>query len=93
LPEGRDFRSSNTAPDGPGKTIWGKEQIDWFKKTVKESDATFKVLISETPLVGPDRESKADNYANAGFKYEGDMLRKFISEQKNMVVATGDRHW
>lgn len=93
LPEGRDFRSPNPMPDGPGKTIWGKEQMAWFKKTVKESNATFKVLISETPLVGPDRGNKNDNYANVGFKYEGDILRKFISEQKNMVVVTGDRHW
>ncbi len=93
LPEGRDFRSDNTAPDGPQKTIWGKEQMEWFKRTVKESDATFKVLISPTPIVGPDRGNKNDNHANIGFKYEGDMLRKFISEQKNMVTVCGDRHW
>lgn len=93
LVEGRDFRTPNTMPDGPEKTIWGKEQKDWFKKTVQESDATFKLLISPTPLVGPDREKKNDNHANKGFKYEGDELRKFISSQKNMFVVTGDRHW
>lgn len=26
LVEGRNYRSKNTDPDGPGKTIWGKEQ-------------------------------------------------------------------
>lgn len=93
LPEGRDFRSDNDAPDGPEKTIWGKEQMEWFKKTVKESDATYKVLISPTPIVGPDRGNKNDNHANIGFQYEGDMLRKFISSQKNMVTVCGDRHW
>jgi alkaline phosphatase D len=93
LVEGRDFRSPNTMPDGPEKTIWGNEQKEWFKKTVQESDATFKILISPTPLVGPDRESKNDNLANEGFKYEGDELRQFISRQKNMFVVTGDRHW
>ncbi|MCF8380409.1 MAG: alkaline phosphatase D family protein [Bacteroidales bacterium] len=93
LPEGRDFRSQNPAPDGPEKTIWGKEQMDWFKKTAEESDATFKVVISPTPIVGPDRGNKNDNHANIGFQTEGDMLRKFIAEQKNMVTVCGDRHW
>lgn len=94
LVEGRDYRSKNTMEDGPEKTIWGKEQMDWFKSTVLASDATFKVLISPTPVVGPDRiGNKSDNHANKAFSYEGELLRKFISEQKNMVTVCGDRHW
>ena len=93
LVEGRDFRSPNDAPDGPEKTIWGAEQIAWFKKTVGESDATFRVLISPTPLVGPDRGTKNDNHANAGFTHEGNDLRAFIAAQRNMIVICGDRHW
>lgn len=93
LPEGRDYRSKNPGPDGPQKTIWGEKQMEWFKSTVLESDATFKILISPTPIVGPDRGNKNDNHANIGFQYEGDVLRKFISEQKNMVTVCGDRHW
>ena len=93
LPEGRDYRSSNNAEDGPGKTIWGKEQMEWFKETVKASDATFRVVISPTPIVGPDRTNKNDNHSNKGFTYEGDRLRDFIASQKNTVTACGDRHW
>lgn len=93
LPEGRDFRSPNTMPDGPEKTIWGQAQKDWFKRTVQESDATFRILISPTPLVGPDRDKKHDNHSNRAFQHEGDELRQFISQQKNMFVVCGDRHW
>jgi len=93
LVEGRDFRSANTMDDGPEKTIWGAEQKGWFKRTVGQSDATFRILISPTPLVGPDRTNKNDNHANAGFTHEGDELRQFISKQKNMYVICGDRHW
>ncbi|MHC4694837.1 MAG: alkaline phosphatase D family protein [Planctomycetota bacterium] len=93
LVEGRDFRSANTMTDGPDKTIWGAEQKGWFKRTVGQSDATFRILISPTPLVGPDRTNKKDNHANAGFTYEGNELRQFISQQKNMCVICGDRHW
>jgi alkaline phosphatase D len=93
LVEGRDFRSANDDPDGPDKTIWGVEQKEWFKRTLLASDATFRVLISPTPLVGPDRSGKNDNHANSGFDHEGLELREFLGEQKNLVVVCGDRHW
>jgi alkaline phosphatase D len=93
--DGRDFRSPNNKPDGPEKTIWGAEQKSWFKKTIKESDATWKVLVSPTPLVGPDRQGKNDNHANAGFQHEGDELRSWLREHvpHNFFVVCGDRHW
>ena len=91
--EGRDFRSPNNDPDGPEKSIWGKQQKAWFKQTVAASDATFRILISPTALVGPDRPNKHDNHANVNFAHEGNELRQFLSGQKNMVVVNGDRHW
>ena len=93
--EGRDFRSPNKMADGPEKTIWGAEQKAWFKRTVQESDATWKVLVSPTPLVGPDRGNKNDNHSNFGFKHEGSELREWIkaSVPDNFFVICGDRHW
>jgi alkaline phosphatase/alkaline phosphatase D len=84
LVENRDYRSSNMMEDGPGKTIWGEAQKEWLKQTLLESDATFKLLISPTPMIGPDEsilswpapcqdEYKRDNHTNPrGFKYEGE---------------------
>ena len=96
LVEGRDFRSPNDAADGPEKTIWGQQQLGWFKRTVTASDATFRILISPTPIVGPDhlwKSKKTDNHVALGRAYEGDILRSFIGRQKNMYVVCGDRHW
>jgi len=93
LVEGRDFRSPNNLPDGPDKTIWGAEQKAWFKQTVSQSDATFRILISPTPIVGPDRDNKHDNHSNRDFAHEGNELREFLAQQRNMVVVCGDRHW
>lgn len=95
LVEGRDFRSSNKMPDGPRKTLWGKEQLAWLKRTILESDADFRVLISPTPIVGPDRPSKADNHANKAFAYEGNHFRSWTKQQQleNFYVCCGDRHW
>ncbi|MBI1371044.1 MAG: alkaline phosphatase [Planctomycetes bacterium] len=95
LAEGRDDRSPNTMPDGPAKTIWGAEQKAWFRKTIAESDATWKILVSPTPLVGPDRKGKHDNLANDNFKYEGDEIRGWIQQHApdHFFVICGDRHW
>ena len=91
--EGRNYRSPNDIPDGPAKTIWGKEQKNWLFKTMKESDATFKLIITPTPILGPDRANKSDNYANTEFKTEGDEIRAYINQFDNVFICNGDRHW
>ena len=95
LTDGRDFRTPNKMKDGPNKTIWGAEQKAWFKRTVAASDATWKVLISPTPLVGPDRKNKNDNHSNAGYNHEGNESRRWIQKHApdNFFVVCGDRHW
>jgi alkaline phosphatase D len=92
LLEMREFRSPNTMPDGPEKTILGEQQLQWFQETIEASDAAFRVVIAPSIFVGPDRGSKSDNYANEGFSAEGEMLREFLAE-RNVIVVGGDRHW
>lgn len=94
--EGRDHRSPNAMPDGPEKTIWGPEQRAWLQRTLRQSDATWKVLITPTPMVGPDRNSKKDNHTNlAGFKHEADSFFEWLRVQRiqNVLTFCGDRHW
>jgi alkaline phosphatase/alkaline phosphatase D len=96
--EGRDYRSPNAMPDGPDKTIWGAEQRAWLQRTLKESDATFKVLVSPTPLIGPDDGSKKDNQVNPrGFRHEGETFLAWLKANGvapgQFFVVCGDRHW
>lgn len=93
ITDGRNFRSKNSDPDGPGKTIFGEEQKEWLYKTLQESDATFKVIINANPILGPDRKNKSDNYANSNFKVEGDEIRQFLNQFDNVYLVNGDRHW
>ena len=98
LVEGRDYRSPNKSPDGPDKTIWGKTQKQWLKDTLLKSDATYKILISPTPMIGPDDAYKTDNHTNhEGFRYEGDEFKKWLKEnsfeKKGFYFICGDRHW
>jgi alkaline phosphatase D len=93
LMEGRDFRSPNNMADSDEKTIWGEAQKAWLKNSVSVSDATFKILISPTPIVGPDRKNKFDNHSNDSFHTEGEAIRSYIKEISGMYVVCGDRHW
>jgi alkaline phosphatase/alkaline phosphatase D len=94
--EGRDYRSPNTMEDGPAKTIWGLEQKEWLKRTLRESDAVWKLIITPTPIVGPDMDKKRDNHTNSGgFRHEGTQFFAWLTESgvRNVVLFTGDRHW
>lgn len=96
LTEGRDYRSANKSPDGEQKSLWGTEQREWLKRTLKESDATWKILISPTPMVGPDDAYKTDNHANlGGFRHEADAFFEWLNENgiTGFAIVCGDRHW
>lgn len=95
--EGRDYRSPNAMPDGPEKSMWGKEQREWLKKTLLKSDATFKILVSPTSLVGPDDwGKKCDNHLNC-YRYERAAFFEWLVEndfnEGNFIIICGDRHW
>lgn len=94
--EGRDYRSPNKAEDGPQKTLWGAEQKAWLMRTLKESDAVWKIIISPTPMVGPDDASKQDNHTNlGGFRHEANEFFQWVNDNgiKNLLTFCGDRHW
>ncbi|MBV6644099.1 MAG: alkaline phosphatase D family protein [Cyclobacteriaceae bacterium] len=96
--ENRDYRSPNNQEDGPAKSIWGKKQRNWLKSTLLQSDASFKLLISPTPLIGPDDAYKNDNHVNSkGYRYEGQAFLSWVAENRKRLgqffIIHGDRHW
>lgn len=94
LMEGRDYRTPDWVENPtPAPTLWGRAQIKWLGETLAASTATFRVIITTVPVVGPDRSNKDDNYANAGFAVEGKEVRELLRGYPNLTVITGDRHW
>lgn len=98
LPENRDYRSPNLSPDGPEKTLWGKAQREWLQRTLLASDATFKIIVSPTPMIGPDDITKKDNHTDVGgFQHEGESFFGWAKENgfldKGLYFVCGDRHW
>ena len=96
--ENRDYRSDNKLPDNAQKTIWGDKQKKWLQRSLLASDATFKILVSPTPMIGPDGASKIDNHCNFnGFRHERDTFFAWASKHnllnRGLYLICGDRHW
>ncbi len=98
LLEGRDYRHPNLMPDCRHKSLWGDKQKKWLKRTLLASDADFKIIISPTPMIGPDDRYKRDNHTNPhGFRHEGERFFEWARQEgfleKGLVIICGDRHW
>ncbi len=61
----RQYRSPNTAPDGPGKTMLGLTQRRWLVDAVAGSTAVWKVVVSSVPLSVPTGGPAHDSWSNA----------------------------
>ena len=73
------------------------------------SDARYKIIISPTPMVGPDDAYKSDNHVNPrGFRDEGEAFFAWLAAERsrgpsldsssgdslqNVYLVCGDRHW
>lgn len=84
---------------------WGKKQWAWLTETLKSSDADFKIIISPTPVLGPDQDiypevslrplkNKADNHVRR-FRREFQKFLEFLQREQlgNVYVVSGDRHF
>ena len=94
--EGRDFRSTSEADRKQTPTILGPTQIAWLERTLTASDATFRVVITPTPMVGPDDLKQIDNHADlSGFRHEADAFFAWLKENRigHFTIICGDRHW
>jgi alkaline phosphatase D len=100
----RQYRDANLEEDDEllMKTMLGREQMNWLKQTLSNSDATWKVIVSSVPLSIPTGfpvENGRDGWANfdqnSGFEHELLALMKFMQKQKqrNLLFITTDVHF
>jgi alkaline phosphatase D len=71
----RQYRSANSEPDGPGKTMLGSSQRRWLVDGVRSSAAVWKIVVTSVSLSVPTGGNKSrDSWSNAnvwGFPEEG----------------------
>jgi alkaline phosphatase D len=108
--DARSFRDQNHVADTPdnNKTLLGKNQLQWLKQGLSNSNATWKVVSSDVPISIPSGSNASilgrDGWANGnetdysrytGFERELNDLFGYIDEHnlKNIVFVTTDVHF
>jgi len=99
----RSYRDANSQKDDPRhpKTMLGREQVDWLKRSVLGSDATWKVIISSVTLAVPTCVAGrgCDDWASfdhqTGFQYELQDILRFLQSHdiRNHVWISTDIHF
>jgi alkaline phosphatase D len=100
----RQYRSRNDDADGSTKTMLGAAQRAWLLDGLRESDATWKVIVSSVPLGQFTGGKIADAWSASnvlgftrtgrGFTHERDTILHTLQEAgvRNLVVLSGDVH-
>ena len=88
--DGRYYRDPNNATNLPHKTMLGGKQVDWLKRELAKSKATFKVIAS-----GGEWQAYGTEDSWRSFKQERDDLLRFLSEKpiEGVLLLSGDRHF
>jgi alkaline phosphatase D len=96
----RQYRSRDTDPDGPVKTMLGAAQLKWLLDALGNSTATWKVIATSVPLSVPKGGAGySDGWATGpnapGFERERQVLVDAIVQRrmKNVVFLGGDVHY
>lgn len=85
--DGRYHRSPDWAPeDDPRKTMLGEAQFAWLERGLRESRATFKLVVSGSTIDG----SFADYWGL--YPRDHDRLLAITNEVPGLVFLTGDVH-
>ncbi|KAL7272985.1 hypothetical protein RUND412_004172 [Rhizina undulata] len=99
----RTYRSAESTPDGPAKTMLGKQQledlINWLKKDAVQpevgliEEVQWKFIVSSVPFTKNWRFGGDDTWA--GYLFERQKILEAawgISGRSGVVVLSGDRH-
>jgi len=78
----RYYRTDETLPNSPGKTMYGPKQLAWFFDKLKNSRAPFKVVVKGASIV------------HGSYPDEVKIISKFIGDNKiyGVVFTAGDIH-
>ena len=102
LADTRSFRSRDDQPDASGKTMLGLPQLDWLRKGLVDSKATWKVVCMSAPLSIPigdpharDGWAAAEEQGERGFESELLDLLDWLDRGhvRNVVFLTAGADW
>ncbi|MDA0986550.1 MAG: alkaline phosphatase D family protein [Bacteroidetes bacterium] len=91
LLDDRYYRSPNNSPNDENKTMFGKEQFNWLKDVLINSDATFKFIVNGNQILNTNSKKECLNM----FPNELKELLGFLKNNKikGVIFLSGDLHY
>ena len=105
LIDAHQYRSSGLISDDikNNKTLLGQNQLSWLKNSIKQSQATWKVILTDVPITVPHctpNKNGCDNWATDGksnetFTLERNNFLRYLDDLniKNVLFITTDTHY
>ncbi len=84
----RRHRSANAAPDGPDKRMLGPDQLAWALARIRDSSATFKLVLTGVPL---DFANGSDAWH--AFATERTALLDGVLDVPGVLFVSADQHY
>ncbi len=84
----RLYRSANAMPDSADKTMLGAQQLAWLIDGIRNSSATFKLVLTSVPLAFGHGDDHWTTFAN-----ERDRMFEAIAGVPGVLFVSGDQHW
>jgi phosphodiesterase/alkaline phosphatase D-like protein len=84
----RLYRSANASPDGDDKTMLGATQFAWLTDRIRNSAATFKLVLTSVPLAFGHGDDHWTTFAR-----ERDQLFDALAGVPGVLFVSGDQHW
>ena len=89
----RSARSPKSDPDGPGKTMLGADQLDWFLDELTTADERHPLIIwvNSVPWIA-EASKGADHWG--GYDHERRLIADFIADNDidGLLMLAGDAH-
>lgn len=97
LLDDRYYRDDDAAPDAPGKTMLGAAQLDWLKRELLRSRATFKLIANGSRMLS-ERPPASTRRGGEGWHNHPEERRAFLDwlaakRIDGVVFLSGDIHY
>jgi len=91
LLDDRWYRSANGALDGPGKTMFGAQQLEWLRNALIYSKAPIKLVVNGSQMWNKVNRFEGWNH----FATEQRAFSDWLLAQKidGVIFLSGDRHF
>jgi alkaline phosphatase D len=92
LLDNRYNRDPEKAPPDPAKAMFGRAQMEWLRRGLSESKATFKIVAAGTQFLSEAKNGEESGWHSYAAERDAFLGWLKANPVKGLVLLSGDRH-